>query len=385
MCGLKKITIFFIIFTLMGINSTFVNADKLTSMPSCVQDPKNELVNNQSIRIGFKIICDKVLTGTWGYLTGGIVKYDLHQLAHKLEGEKDKKNPILDIETTYNIKELKQLDDQNGYAVIEYQVFLINKNIKDKVSTKFMKLTLKNNGKIWEIIDLPSPYELIRESMMEKQGTIMVNNKQQKRDVDTRNINSLVAAFCMDEGMVNELYKYTPQAVKRFKEIYKDDLVHYESLREDPISVVDSYKIEEIKQVDENHAYAIISYHQLATRGKNSLKDIRNIREKLLLEHDGIRWWIIDPPISKAFYDLVLEAHYNETRSIYLSYIKKNLAATNKSPEETERLKEVYKHEKEILLFLLSLKSESNSKYDPQTFEDLQAEKNILITQSKSI
>jgi len=187
---------------------------------------------------------------------------------------------------------------------------------------------------------------------------------------------NLVENFCSMEFQGNlqgdevrdQLITYTSDKLKKIKAetcaIYPYE-IHLDC---DSIFIVDSYKIKEIKQTDEKHAYAIVSYRQLArsegwganfraNKTRKLIKDIRDINVKLNLEYDGKRWWIIDPQYPKVSYDVMVEYYSDEVANIK-SYLtgEKGMPNRKSTPEEMYNFQTAYDYEKSILNFLLNLK-----------------------------
>lgn len=188
-------------------------------------------------------------------------------------------------------------------------------------------------------------------------------------------IQNLIENFCSMEFQGNlqgdevrdQLIKYTSDKLKKIKAetcaVYPYE-IHLDC---DSIFIVDSYKIKEIKQTDEKHAYAIVNYHQLArsegwgedfrnNKTRKLIKDIRDIAVILNLEYDGKRWWIIDPPYPKVSYDVMVKYYSGELAEDNLYLTGKKPKYVKFTQEDRDRIKEAYDYEKSILNFLLDLK-----------------------------
>lgn len=188
---------------------------------------------------------------------------------------------------------------------------------------------------------------------------------------------NLVNSFCVNE--FNDNYRDADRDVLiryslkmenelRFSFKMKPDYIYEWYIESDPIFIVDSYKIQEIKQLDNTHGYAFVNYHQLARSvgwgndpGNNItrklVKDVRDIQVKLNLEYDGKRWWIIDPPYPKVSYDVVLKFYQDRLKDrgrYWFAEIKVNGSHITESEKKSGKI--IYDHEKSILDFLISLK-----------------------------
>jgi len=193
-----------------------------------------------------------------------------------------------------------------------------------------------------------------------------------------RDLNSLVKKFCDEEYLgtrwnyVNPDHhpaaKYSLEIKKLINEIM-DSINRDDYYEIDPISIVDNYKIEEIKQVDATHAYAVISYHQLATRGESwekikaqqgaykgtPIKNIRDIKSKLNLEYDGTRWWIIDPPEPKVSFESMVN-YYRDKAEVEYDRLVGNRVDYKYAPEDIKKFKKRYEEAKDLLNILTNLK-----------------------------
>lgn len=192
-------------------------------------------------------------------------------------------------------------------------------------------------------------------------------------------IQGLVENFCLTEFNGNlqgdeirdQMIKYTSDKLKYLK-TKSCSIYPYEILLEcDSIFIINSYKINSIEQVDEKHAYAVISYHQLAkskgwgddfreNKVRKLIKDIRDITVKLNLEYDGKRWWIIDPPYPRVSYNTMLEYYKKDVADLATYERPKTLKplSPQKAKKEKERIKAAYNYDKSVLDFLVNLKKQ---------------------------
>jgi hypothetical protein len=190
---------------------------------------------------------------------------------------------------------------------------------------------------------------------------------------------NLVNSFCVNE--FNDNYRDADRDVLiryslkmenelRFSFKMKPDYIYEWYIESDPIFIVDSYKIQEIKQLDNTHGYAFVNYHQLARSvgwgndpGNNItrklVKDVRDIQVKLNLEYDGKRWWIIDPPYPKVSYD-VIKSYYQAKCSDIEQYFAPS--AKPLSNDAREALEKSYQYHKGILDFFMHLKDDNREK-----------------------
>lgn len=183
-----------------------------------------------------------------------------------------------------------------------------------------------------------------------------------------KEIKNLVEGFCLKEfqgdlggaGDRDQLIHYTDAMYKKIR-AKTGEYPYVIYLAWDQLFIVDSYKITEIKQINEKRAYAIITYHQLArSKGYGAIpgrfiKDIRDITIKLNLEYDGKRWWIIDPPYPKVSYDVMVK-NYKYEVSVRAELLAEGPKHRKLSPEAKSDIQSAYDYEKSILDFLLDLK-----------------------------
>jgi hypothetical protein len=192
------------------------------------------------------------------------------------------------------------------------------------------------------------------------------------------NIKKLVETFCSSEFNIctkasfdrDKLIKYTQERIDHpLDNIALNDYPYEFYLDSDPLIIVDQYKILDVKQIDEKHAYVLINYHQLAiSKGAGNgindpmsrkfITDVRYINVTLNIEYDGKRWWIIDPPYPKVSDDVILKYYSDEASDTYLYYTGEKGPPLRKStPKEIARFKEVYDYEMGIVNFIKSLKN----------------------------
>jgi hypothetical protein len=198
---------------------------------------------------------------------------------------------------------------------------------------------------------------------------------------DNSDLKALVTQFCSKEfqglggfqdvtnGDENAepipLFKCTSNMPKQLKADICDNMDSY--LSWEPLFIVDSYNVGEVKKTDSRHAYAIVTFHQLARsvgsgdgpidpgrEVRKFIKDIRDITVKLSLEYDGKRWLIVDPPYPKVSYDVLLKYYSDEAADTYLYATGKK--GTVDDAREKFRFEQVYDYQKSIVNFLVSLK-----------------------------
>gem|GEM_PF-4410060 len=150
-------------------------------------------------------------------------------------------------------------------------------------------------------------------------------------------IRKTVEFFCQKEfegigldGSIREhLIKYTVSEEEKIRN-YAKMSAYYAYTLDDPLHIINSYELIELKLLDQSHAYVIVKYHHLGSiyNGvwedyaiydlRNSVKkDICDVIVKLKLEYDNGRWWIIDPPVSPMVsYDVVYKHYASEIVSI---------------------------------------------------------------------
>ena len=161
--------------------------------------------------------------------------------------------------------------------------------------------------------------------------------------------------------------KYTPKEYQKLRKL-KDEYPYAWCLV-DPLHIVDSYKILEVKQIDQKHAYAVVKYLQLGvvyggsweihSKGGQPFfkKDKQDLLIRLNLEHDGTRWWIIDPPSPMVSHKTMCEYYAYETK------IREDIVSTEKfetgrkvKKSELERMKTIYQKHKQNLEILYGMK-----------------------------
>ena len=210
-----------------------------------------------------------------------------------------------------------------------------------------------------------------------------------EREVDmyiaekSKSIKSLVEEFCLSEfhggfpsTYRDRLFKYTPAVYKNLLKIIGDGYPYRVYFEHDPIRIVDSYKIKEIKQIDTHHAYAIVFYHQIAIIGESweeidaqgdgykgiPIRRVKDISIKLNLKYDGSRWWIIDPPYPKVSLAVLVKYYSDEISNLNMYLTGVNPVNGKKfTSEDMAKIKSNYDDKKSILNILLSLKNNLRS------------------------
>ncbi len=135
-------------------------------------------------------------------------------------------------------------------------------------------------------------------------------------------------------------------------------------LRYDPLIVVDSYRIMDVKVFD-NRGETTVSFTALAkTKGKGEDRKIIPVRHdedivRLNLVYENNRWWIIDPPLPRVSLEAMIEkfeAILKESDEIR----KNNLADLDE--EQMKNWMESYNYDKTSLEILERLKAENTNK-----------------------
>ena len=186
----------------------------------------------------------------------------------------------------------------------------------------------------------------------------------------------LVALFCQKEyegklGMNyafrEKVIKYTPKEYQKLRKL--KDLYPYEWCLVDPLHIVESYRILELKQIDQKHAYAVVKYLQLGvvyggsweihSKGGQPFfkKDKQDLLIKLNLEHDGTRWWIIDPPSPMVSHKTMCAYYEYDTNDIAQIVNTERFPGTGRKAKksELERMKTIYQEHKQDLEILYSM------------------------------
>jgi hypothetical protein len=175
-------------------------------------------------------------------------------------------------------------------------------------------------------------------------------------------VRKIVEAYCQAEfnGIRDirfELVKYSSKREameKKRDQQFRGKLLDWDA---DPLFVVSSYHIQKVT-VEKNRAIAIVDYKRIAkTKGEGVPKRklipdyVEHDMVKLQFIHDGIKWWIFDPPLPRISIKAIINYFEDDVKQYGAQWLERT--------DISEEQKKTYLYSVNTLKILKELRDKS--------------------------